>query len=93
MVSVQNFAGNWTWLADDLSGGPQFFARFYIKPAAQNDVRISQYTNGNPNDQITVYVRKVKANPGATINASSCRLLNRPYWQMDLNSGNPYNPQ
>lgn len=94
MVSVKNYAGNWTWLADDNGGvSPQFFARFYIKPPAQYDLRISEYTNGNPNDQITVIVRKVKANPGATINSSSCRLSGAPYWQEDLNSGNPYNPQ
>ncbi len=93
LLSVQNYNNVWTWLADDNGGNGQFFARVYIKPPAQYDLRISEYTNGNANDQITVIMRKVKANPGSTINSSSCRLLNQPYWQMDLNSGNPYNPQ
>lgn len=93
IISVQNQAGTWTWLADDPGGAPQFYVRVYLNPPSQNEMRISAYRNGNAKDQITVAVRKVKANPGSTINSSSCRLLNKPYWQADLNSGNPYNPQ
>jgi len=92
IISVQNQAGTWTWLADDNAGSAQFWVRVYLKPAGTNELRISAYSNGNSNDQIQVYVKKVKADPGSTINSQSCRQSSMPYWQSDLNSGNPYNP-
>jgi hypothetical protein len=92
IISVQNHAGVWAWLADDNQGGGQFRARIYIKPVGQYEFRISQYTPGNNNDQLGIRVRKIKANSGSAINATSCRLSGVPFWQNDLNSGNPYNP-
>lgn len=93
IISVQNQAGTWTWLADDNAGSAQFWVRVYIKPSAINELRISEYTNGNNNDQLQVDIKRVKADPGSTINgAQSCRQSGMPYWQYDLNSGNPYDP-
>lgn len=90
IISVQNQAGTWTWLADDNGGNGQFWARVYLKPSGSNELRISQYSNGNTNDQLEVYVRKVKADPDSVITAHSCRLSGTPFWQYDQNSGNPY---
>ena len=90
IVSVQNQSGTWNWLADDNAGSAQFWIRAYIKPSAQNEFRISEYSS-NSNNQLQVYVKKIKADPGETINgAQSCRQSGMPYWQYDLNSGNPY---
>lgn len=98
LLSVQNTAGNWVWLADDNAGGGQFRARLYIPAQAQYSVRISEYqtwvSEGQQNtlNQANISMIKVNADPGSTISASSCRQTGVPFWQPNLNSGNPYNP-
>jgi len=92
LLSVMNQAGTWVWLADDNDGNRQFRARMFIRSGAQYNVRISEYTSPNNNDQNGVAVRKFNLDPGAAITATSCRAAGVPYWQPDLNGGNPYNP-
>jgi hypothetical protein len=92
LLSVQNQGGYWVWLADDNGGNGQFKARLYIKSGAKYTVRISQSTTPNNNDQNGILVRKINADPGSAITASSCRVPGVPFWQPDLNLGNPYNP-
>jgi hypothetical protein len=91
ILSVLNQAGNWVWLADDNDGNRQFRARVYIKSGAQYNVRISEYSPNN-NDQNGIAVRKFNLDPGDVITATSCRSAGVPFWQPDLNGGNPYNP-
>lgn len=90
LLSVQNNAGTWKFIADDNAGLGQFLARVYVKPSAQYEFRISEYSPGNNSNQPNIYVKKLKLNPGSSINSSSCRVSGIPYWQHDLNSGNPY---
>jgi len=92
IISAQNNSGTWNYLADDNNGSSQFRARVYIKPSAQYEFRISEYNSGNNNNQIQVYVKKLNlsAYPGSgNPTASMCYQLGVPYWQSDLNSGNP----
>lgn len=92
IISVQNQAGTWNWLADDNGGNGQFWARVYLKPSGANELRISEYSS-NSNNQLQVYVKKIKADPDSIINgAQSCRQSGMPFWQYDLKSGDPYNP-
>jgi len=98
LLSVQNAAGNWVWLADDNAGAGQFRARMYIPAQAQYSVRISEYvtwvSEGQQNtlNQANIGGIKVNADPGSAITASSCRIAGMPFWQPNLNGGNPYNP-
>jgi hypothetical protein len=98
LLSVQNAAGNWVWLADDNAGNGQFFARIYVPNGSGAMVRISEYvtwiSEGQQNtvNQANIGVVKVNADPGSAVTASSCRLSGKPFWQSNLNSGNPYNP-
>jgi hypothetical protein len=100
IISVKNQSGTWNWLADDNAGYAQFRVRVYITssdPAINSPeasgLAIAGYTYSNKNDVIDVWIKKIKANPGETVNgAQSCRQGGIPYWQSDLNSGNPYNP-
>lgn len=92
ILSVMNQAGNWVWLADDNAGGGQFRARLFIKPGAQQVIRISEYASPNNNNQNGIIIRKLNLDPGAAITAISCRQAGTPFWQRDLNLGNPFNP-
>jgi hypothetical protein len=92
LLSVLNQAGNWVWLADDNDGNGQFRARLFIKSGAQQNVRISEYASPNNNNQNGIVVRKFFLDPGSVITATSCRAVGVPFWQMDLNLGNPFNP-
>ena len=98
LLSVQNAAGNWVWLADDDAGNGQFWARIFVPANSGQTVRISEYvtwiSEGQQNtlNQANIGVVKVNADPGSAVTASSCRVSGRPFWQSGLNSGNPYNP-
>jgi hypothetical protein len=92
ILSVANQAGNYVWVADDNAGGGQFRARMYLPASAQYTVRISEYFSPNNNNQNAIGIIKVNADPGSAITASSCRTAGMPYWQPNLNAGNPYNP-
>lgn len=92
ILSVFNQAGAWTWLADDNAGNRQFRARIFLPGFAQYAVRISEYSPNNPNNQTHINVRKYNLDGGAAITATSCRLNGVPFWQPNLNGGNPYNP-
>lgn len=92
ILSVENQAGNFVWVADDNAGGGQFRARLYMNGSAQYTVRISEYFSPNNNNQNAINIIKVNADPGAAITAASCRVNGMPFWQYNLNAGNPYNP-
>ena len=93
VLSVTNQAGTWKALADDnVAGTHHFKARLFLKFAVSYTVRIHEYSS-NPNNQNTISVKKINLNPGSAINATSCRVAGLPFWQSDLNLGNPYNPQ
>jgi hypothetical protein len=92
VVSAQNQAGTHVWLADDNNGNGQFRLRFFIKAGAQYHVRVHEYSSPNNNNRDGIIVRKFNLDPGAAITATSCRAAGVPYWQFDLNGGNPYNP-
>jgi hypothetical protein len=98
LLSVQNAANNWVFLADDNAGNGQFWARIYVPNGHGVTVRISEYltwiSEGQQNtvNQANIGVVKVNADPGSAVTASSCRVSGKPFWQPTLNSGNPYNP-
>jgi hypothetical protein len=92
VVSAMNQAGTYVWLADDNAGNRQFRLRFFIKSGAQYHLRVHEYVSPNNNDQNGMVLRKLNLDPGAAITATSCRAAGVPYWQIDLNGGNPFNP-
>jgi hypothetical protein len=92
LISGRNQAGNYVWLADNNDGNGQFRVRIFIKSGAQNHVRIHEAKSPNNNNQNGIVVRKLNRDPGAAITATSCRAVGVPFWQSDLNFGNPYNP-
>jgi hypothetical protein len=91
-VSALNQSANYVWLADDNYGGGQFRLRFFIKAGPQFHVRVHEYASPNNNNRSNIIVRQLNLDPGAAITATSCRAAGLPYWQYDLNAGNPYNP-
>lgn len=92
LLSVQNAAGAFVWLADDNNGGGQFRARLYVRPGAQTITRISEFTSPNNLNQNGIIVRKFNLDPGIAITPTSCRAAGVPFWQIDVNGGNPLNP-
>jgi hypothetical protein len=92
ILSVQNQAGTWKWLADDNSGGGQFRARIYLPDNASYLARISEYSSPNNNNTNSIDFMKVNRDGGSAITATSCRATGMPFWQPNLNSGNPFNP-
>jgi len=98
LLSVQNAANQWVFLADDNAGNGQFWARVYVTNGQGVTLRISEYVtrlaNGQLNtlNQANIGVVKVNADPGGAVTATSCHLSGKPFWQFNANSGNPYNP-
>jgi hypothetical protein len=92
IVSVQNQAGTWVWLADENAGNHQFRARFFIRAGLPRALRVSESKSPNPNNQNRITVRKLNQTPGTAITATSCRVAGLPYWQLDVNGGYPILP-